>query len=208
MHQALRYSASVISILILSLLISSFDKGEPKSTLGNTVSDFKLRNVDGKMISLSNYPKAKGFIIVFTSNHCPFAKLYPERMNKLNTKYKALGVPLLALCSMDTLVYEEDSFGKMVKKAHDEKFNYPYLCDNMQTAAKDFGAQKTPHAFIIWNEKGKWIIKYSGSIDDNGKEPDKVQNRYVENAVDALIKGKNVEIKETKSVGCKIYFRK
>jgi len=126
----------------------------------------------------------------------------------LNLKYKELGVPLIAISSTDTIMYEEDTYPNMVIKAKDEHFNFPYLFDEMQTVAKNFKAQKTPHAFVIWKENEKWIVKYNGAIDDNGMEPEKVTESYVANAVDALLKGKNILVKETKSIGCQIAFRK
>jgi peroxiredoxin len=173
-----------------------------------TILDFSLKNTDGKMISLANYKEAKGFIIVFTCNHCPFAKLYPPRLNALNSKYDSLGVPLIAISSTDTMMYEEDTYPKMIAKATDEQFNFPYLFDEMQSVAKNFKAQKTPHAFIIWKENEKWVIKYNGAIDDNGMEPEKVTEHYVANAVDALLANKKITIPETKSIGCQIAFRK
>ena len=173
-----------------------------------TILDFSLKNTDGKMISLANYKEAKGFIIVFTCNHCPFAKLYPPRLNALNSKYDSLGVPLIAISSTDTMMYEEDTYPKMIAKATDEQFNFPYLFDEMQSVAKNFKAQKTPHAFIIWKENEKWVVKYNGAIDDNGMEPEKVTEHYVANAVDALLAKKKITIPETKSIGCQIAFRK
>ncbi len=172
------------------------------------VHDFSLINTDGKYLSLGNYPDAKGFIIVFTCNHCPFAKLYPPRLNALNAKYSKLGLPLIAISSTDTIIYEEDTYPEMVLKANREQFNFPYLFDGEQKVAKDFIAQKTPHAFIIWKDNGKWVVKYEGAIDDNGAEPEKVENQYVVKAADALLTGKPVEITETKSIGCQIIFRK
>ncbi len=180
------------------------------TTLNNekVIFDFSLENVDGKMVSLKDYPEAKGFMIVFTCNHCPFAKLYPPRLNDMNTKYKALGVPLIAISSTDTISYEDDTFSKMRDKANKENFNFPYLFDGNQTVAANFNAQKTPHAFVIWKMDDKWVVKYSGSIDDNGMEPHKVKTHYVTNAVDELLNGKEVSEKETKSIGCQIYLRK
>ncbi len=175
---------------------------------GKSVNDFSLKNINGKNVSLKDYPKAKGFVIIFTCNHCPFAKLYPQRINKLNLKYKSLDVPVIAISSTDTLTYEEDSYLKMIAKAKAEKFNYPYLYDGFQTVAKNFQAQKTPHAFVIWKEKGAYIVKYNGAIDDNGAEPTKVTTKYIESAVDALLKGNEIQIKETKSIGCQIHLRK
>jgi len=195
-----------LSIILIAIAIFFTNSFTPKTN--KELVDFKLKNVDGNMVSLSNFPNAKGFIIIFTCNHCPFAKLYPERLNNLNLKYKELGVPLIAISSTDTIMYEEDTYPNMVIKAKDEHFNFPYLFDEMQTVAKNFKAQKTPHAFVIWKENEKWIVKYNGAIDDNGMEPEKVTESYVANAVDALLKGKNILVKETKSIGCQIAFRK
>ena len=173
-----------------------------------TVQDFRLQNTDGRMVSLKDYPHAQGFIVVFTCNHCPFAKLYPERLNELNKKYKSMGVPLIAISSTDTIVYEEDVFPKMIEKAKHEKFSFPYLFDGLQSVAKSFGAQKTPHAFVLWKKNGEYTVPYNGAIDDNGAEPSNVKNHYVADAVDALLRGDEVAVKETKSLGCQIYFRK
>ena len=176
-------------------------------SIGVIAPDFTLKGVDGKMHSLANIKNAKGYLVIFTCNHCPFAKLYPKRLNALNKKYNKLGVPLLAISSTYTLIFEEDTFDKMVKKSRSEKFNFPYLIDVNQMVAKNFKAEKTPHAFVIWKDNGAWVIKYNGAIDDNGAEPSKVKEKYVEKAVDAILQGKEVPVKETKSVGCQIHFR-
>lgn len=172
------------------------------------INNFSLKNVDGKMVSLSDYPEAKGFIIIFTCNHCPFAKLYPDRLNKLNDTYKKQGIPLIAISSMDTISYEEDSYIQMIQKAKKENFQFPYLYDADQSIAKLFGAQKTPHAFVIWRNDNHFEIKYSGAIDDNGMHPKQVKNEYIRLAVDELLQGKSVAINETVTIGCQIYFRK
>lgn len=188
-------------LLAASLCLGFSSKSE------KTVPDFHLKNVDGTFVSLINYPEAKGFIIVFTCNHCPFAKLYPPRLNALNEKYGKLGMPLIAISSTDTITYEEDVYSKMVCKARAEHFNFPYLFDGDQTVAKQYAAQKTPHAYVIWKEKGQWVVKYNGAIDDNGGAPENVETPFVANAVEALLAGKQVEVPETKSIGCQIIFR-
>ena len=111
-------------------------------------------------------------MIVFTCNHCPFAKLYPERFNALNSKYQSLGVPLIAINSMDSAIYDEERFELMQEKSKSENFNFHYLQDGQQKVGKEFNAKHTPHAFVIWKESGSWVIKYSGAIDDNGEHPE------------------------------------
>lgn len=192
------------TLLIFAFVITNMAFAPQKQL----VNDFSLMNVDGNKVSLANYKDAKGFIIVFTCNHCPFAKLYPPRLNELNNRFKPLGVPLIAISSTDTMMYEEDTYPNMVTKAKEEQFNFPYLFDEMQEVAKNFKAQKTPHAFVIWKENNNWVVKYNGAIDDNGMEPKQVSQQYVANAVNALLNGKPILTKETKSIGCQIAFRK
>ncbi len=191
------------SLVILGMFLSFIGFENEKA-----IHDFHLINVDGKTVSLGDYPEAKGFIIIFTCNHCPFAKLYPDRMSQMNSKYRELGVPLIAISSTDTVMYDEDTYTKMIEKSKDEQFNFPYLFDGQQTAAKNFGAKKTPHAFVIWKVKEEWTVQYTGAIDDNGAEPDKVTRHYVEEAVNSLLKGEPVATPKTASIGCEIKLRK
>lgn len=201
----------VLKVIFILFVWSSFGfKGEPyKETkhVGKSISDFSLLNIDSTHISFKTYPNAKGFIIVFTCNHCPFAKLYPARLNALNLKYSSLGVPLLAINSMDTAVYEEESFDLMRAKAMREKTNFPYLYDVTQSVGKSFGADHTPHAFILWKENEQWIIKYAGAIDDNGEHPE-LANSFIENTLTELLANKAISNPETASFGCRIYYRK
>ncbi|OYU94246.1 MAG: thioredoxin family protein [Bacteroidetes bacterium B1(2017)] len=192
---------SLIGAASISILFLGFSL-KPKP-----VSNFSLLSTSGKQVELNQFANGKGLIVVFTCNHCPFAKLYPERLNALNKTYGSKGVPLIAISSTDSLLYEEDGFIQMIEKAKAEQFNFDYLTDASQKVAKQFNAQKTPHAFVLWRENNEWIIKYSGAIDDNGSEPEKVENSYVKNAVEELLAGKEVSEKETKSIGCQIYFR-
>lgn len=186
-------------IVILVMLISNPVKAQ---------FDFSLKNVDGKTVSLTDNPNAKGYIIVFTCNHCPFAKLYPKRLNQLNKKYASLGVPLIAISSTDTIMYVEDCYDKMVAKAKAGKYNFPYLYDSAQSVARNYNAERTPQAFVIWKENDRWVVKYNGAIDDNGAEPELVSENYVAEAVDQLLEGNQVKQPFTRSVGCKINFRK
>jgi peroxiredoxin len=175
--------------------------------VGKVIPEFSLLKTDNKFVSLSNYPNAKGFIIVFTCNHCPFAKLYPERLNALNLKYTKLDVPLLAINSMDTAVYVDESFELMREKAMRENLNFPYLYDASQAVGKLFSADHTPHAFIIWKVNNQWVIKYSGAIDDNGEHPE-IASSFIEPALNDLLANKEVSKPETASFGCRIYYRK
>ena len=108
---------------------------------------------------------------------------------------------------MDAATYDEESFVLMQEKAKNSKFNFPYLQDTLQTVGKNFNAEHTPHAFIIWKENDNWVIKYSGAIDDNGEHPE-LATPYIANAVEELLQNKPVSKAETPSFGCRIFYKK
>jgi peroxiredoxin len=194
----------VLIVAAFSILLATTSFTPNKKSI---IEDFSLKNVNGLFVSTKDFKKAKGFIVIFTCNHCPFAKLYGARLNALNAKYKKLKVPLLAINSMDSLVYEDESFDKMRQKAQIEQFNFPYLQDASQIVGKNFGAEHTPAAYVIWKEQRQWIVKYAGAIDDNGENPT-LATPYIAQAVDELLKNKPVSNPTTPSFGCRIFYRK
>lgn len=167
---------------------------------------FKLPEAQGKSLSLT--PETKGVILIFTCNHCPFARLYTSRFNALQEKYASLGVPVVAVNSMDTMIYEDETFPYMQEKASAEAYTFAYLQDAGQQWGWRLGAQSTPSAFVLWRNPDGWRVKYFGSIDDNGEAPEKA-TPFVGQAVDALLQGRQVAVPQTKSFGCAIeYSRK
>ena len=172
--------------------------------IGDVVSDFKLKNVDGSMVSLSDYKEAKGFIIAFTCNTCPFAQAYEDRIIALNNKYAPKGYPVIAINPNNPTVQPGDGFKAMQKRAKEKGYGFPYLADEEQRVFPEFGATKTPHMFVLQKTKQGIIVRYIGAIDDNYKDASSVKNKYVENAVDALLKGEPVKQQETKAIGCSI----
>lgn len=193
-------------IVVAMLWISPTCYAIEKDSL-NVVPDFALRNVDGRKIATADYKEAKGFIIVFTCNHCPFAKLYPERMNALHEKYASLNVPFLAINSMDTLLYEDEGMEQMKEKARLEQYHFPYFQDATQEVGKIFKAEHTPAAYVIWKEDNQWVMKYKGAIDSDGAHPEKAIP-YLADAVDDLLQSKKVRQPRTQSFGCRIMYRK
>jgi peroxiredoxin len=176
--------------------------------VGDKAKDFKLKNIDGKMVSLADYTTAKGFIIVFTCNHCPFAKAYESRIIDLDKKYASKGFPVIAINPNDPNVEPEDSFDNMVKYAKAKNYPFPYLFDETQENAKAYGATRTPHIYIL-NKKGNDLtVEYIGAIDDNTDDPSAVKEKYVENAVNELLGGKKVSTKATKAIGCTIKWKR
>ncbi|WP_254561265.1 thioredoxin family protein [Dyadobacter diqingensis] len=175
--------------------------------VGDAVANFKLKNVDGRIISLADFSSSKGVIVIFTSNHCPFAKAYEDRVIALNNKYASQGFPVIAINPSDPGTHVDDSFEKMKERASSKGYNYPYLVDEMQTTAKAFGAARTPQVYVISRSNGRFIVQYIGMIDDNPQDPAGATKFYVEEAVSNLIGGKPVVTMSTKPIGCAIKWR-
>ena len=191
--------------LALALVAMSFSGANPGYKVGDTARDFSLKNVDGKTVSLAGIKGAKGYIVVFTCNACPYAKAYEDRVIALHNKYAPLGYPVVAINPNDKDVQPADSFDKMKERAKEKKIPYSYLYDETQEIAKTYGATRTPHVYVLDQNR---VVRYIGAIDDNSESPSDVKEKYVENAVDALLNGKEVGMKETKAVGCGIKWKK
>ncbi|MNJ98176.1 Thiol-disulfide oxidoreductase ResA [compost metagenome] len=172
--------------------------------IGDIATDFSLKNVDNKKVSLKDMKEAKGYIVVFTCNHCPYAVAYEDRIIALDKKYKKLGYPVVAINPNNPEKQKDDSFPKMQERAKEKKFSFPYLLDEGQKIYPQYGATKTPHVYVLQKTAKGNVVKYIGAIDDNYEDAAAVKQKYVENAVDALVKGKEVTVKETKAIGCSI----
>ncbi|KAA5538397.1 thioredoxin family protein [Paenimyroides baculatum] len=176
--------------------------------IGDEATDFSLKGTDDKMYSLSQFANAKGFIVIFTCNHCPYAKAYEERIVALDAKYKSLGYPVIAINPNDPAAQPEDNFDLMKTRAKEKGFTFPYLMDEGQKIYPQYGATKTPHVYILQKENGKNIVKYIGAIDNNHENANDVTEKYVEAAVDALLKNEPVKQTETVAIGCTIKVKK
>nr|WP_240642358.1 thioredoxin family protein [Nonlabens xiamenensis] len=172
--------------------------------IGEATADFYLKNVDNTMVSMSNYEDARGFILIFTCNHCPYSVAYEDRIIALDQKYKQQGYPVIAINPNDPVAYPDDSFQKMQERAKQKGFTFPYLFDAQQKIYPKYGATKTPHVFIVEKEGDQTILRYKGAIDDNYQDAKAVKNKYVENAVNALISDRPVEVAESVAIGCRI----
>jgi len=197
-----------MSMFIFTMLLASVTVLAQGYKIGDKVADFKLKNVDGKMVSLADYKNAKGFVVIFSCNHCPYVKAYEDRMIELHKKYESKGFPVIAINSNDPAAVPEDSYDKMIERAKEKSFPFAYLFDEGQKVYPVFGAVRTPHVYLL-SKKGKdMIVEYIGAIDDNYKDATAVKEKYVEKAIDALLEGKSPEVKETKAVGCSIKVKK
>lgn len=198
---------TIKTLLVLAVfaVATAFTTGPDKGyKVGDNATDFKLENVDGKLVSMSDYKEAKGFIIVFTCNTCPYSVANEDRIIALDKKYKSKGYPVIAINPNDPAAQPGDSMDKMKERAKDKGFTFPYLLDAGQKVYPAYGASRTPHIYILEKKGGKNVVQYIGAIDDSSRDPEAVKEKFVENAVDALLAGKKVEKTYTRAIGCSI----
>lgn len=175
--------------------------------VGDTVADFKLKNTNGKMVALTDFKDAKGVIVIFDCNTCPYSQKYNERIIALNDKYALKGFPVIAIQPNDPEISRGDSYDDMVRLSKEKDYKFPYLFDETQRVATSFGATNTPHVFLLKKDGTAFKVAYIGAIDDNARDASAVSKKYVEEAVDALLAGKTVSTGKTKAMGCTIKWK-
>ena len=190
------------------LLLSAFSGSSGGYQVGDTATDFKLKNVNGKLMSLADNKAAKGFIVVFTCNTCPYAQAYESRIIDLHKKFAPQGYPVVAINPNDPTISPGDSFEKMQARATSKKYPFPYLLDETQTVAQTYGATRTPHLYVLTRQGNTLKVSYIGAIDDNSEEPAAVKTKYVESALTDLMAGKPATTNSTKAIGCTIKWKK
>ena len=176
--------------------------------VGSKADGFTLKNVDGRMVSLSDYSDAKGFVVIFTCNHCPYAQAYQDRILAIDKAYKDKGYPVIAINSVSAEDEPLDSYENMIVRAKEKGFTFPYLHDSDQDVLRKFGAERTPTAFVLQKTAGgDLVVEYIGAIDDNYQNPSAVKVKYLENALNALISGTKPDPSFTRAIGCGIPYR-
>ncbi len=198
----------VYSLLVVCVVAFTAGTKINNYEVGDAVSDFKLKNVDGKMVSLSDYESSKGVIIIFDCNTCPYSKAYNERIVALNTKYAPQGFPVITINPNNADASPGDSYERMISLAKEKHYTFPYLYDPTQQATKAFGASNTPHAFVLKNDEDAFKVAYMGAIDNNVRDASTADKKYIEEAVNALLAGNAVATPKTKAIGCGIKWKK
>lgn len=193
--------------LLLAIGLMNFRNGSDGYKVGDTVQDFKLKNIDGKTVSLADNKDTKGYIIAFTCNTCPVAKAYESRIIALNEQFASKGYPVVAIQSNDAQRSPGDSYEAMQQRAKSSRYSFPYLYDDTQTVARAFGATNTPHTFVVKRDGGQFRIAYIGAIDNNPYDAAGADKKYVENAVNELLAGKSVTTPSARAVGCGIKWK-
>jgi peroxiredoxin len=173
----------------------------PGLHVGDPAPPFDLPGVDGESHSVQRYADKDVLVVMFTCNHCPYVQATESRLVEIQRDYADKGVQLVAINSNDSAKYPEDSFDEMVKRAERKGFNFPYLRDKSQEVAKAYGAVCTPEMFVFDKARN---LRYRGKVDDNWEHPDKVKRRFLREALDEILAGKEVTHPWEPAIGCSI----
>ncbi len=198
---------TVITIITMFFLSSNL-LAQDELRVGDRAPEFYLKNVDGRMISLSDYDEENGVIVIFTCNHCLYSMLYEDRIIELDTKYAQKGFPVIAINPNNPKVQPEDSYEKMIERSQEKDFPFPYLFDNGQKVCTLYDARRTPQVFLLDNRGKYFEVAYIGAIDDNCQNAEYVEQQFVEDAIKDLERGNRVRNDFTKAIGCEIKTRK
>ena len=172
--------------------------------LGAPAPDFALPGVDGRIWSLGDFADATAVVVVFTCNHCPYAKAVEGRLVRLQRDYADKGVRLVAINPNDASRYPEDSFDAMKVRAEERGFNFPYLVDESQQVARAYGAACTPD-FFVYDRASK--LAYCGRLDDNWSNEDAVTRTDLRDALNAILDNRPITFAVFPSAGCSIKWR-
>ncbi|WP_113635201.1 thioredoxin family protein [Nubsella zeaxanthinifaciens] len=195
-------------LTFLSALVVMVTNAQTGYQVGDLATDFTLKNVDGKNVSLANYKNAKGYIVVFTCNTCPVSKAYETRVEALNQMYATKGYPVVAINTNDPVASPGDTYEKMQERVKEKGFTFAYLLDPDHIYTKKYGAQRTPHVFVLQKtNKGNEVV-YIGAIDNDQQELNAQRDNYVQNAVNQLLIGQKPAVSSTKAIGCTIKWKK
>jgi peroxiredoxin len=191
-----------IRLLIVSLLLAApvagLDIGAPMPA-----ADVAMRGVDGTSVSLSQIAGKQGTLVVFTCNHCPWAKAWETRIAALGNAYAKRSVGIIAVNANDPSEHKEDGYDAMVARAKTLGLGFPYVVDAKSTVARAFGAERTPEAFLF--DASRKLV-YHGTIDDNAEQADAVKVHYLRDALEAVATNAPVPVAQTKALGCTIKF--
>ncbi len=171
---------------------------------GAVATGVKMKNVDGRMIAIEDVAGPKGTLVVFTCNHCPWAKAWEERLVATANAYLDRGVGVIAINSNDPTSYEDDSFESMKLRAKERGMRFPYVVDATSDVARAYGATKTPEIFLFDADQK---LVYYGAVDDNAEAPDHVEQHWLKDALEALVQGQPIPVASSKAMGCSIKFR-
>ncbi|MBS1637820.1 MAG: thioredoxin family protein [Bacteroidetes bacterium] len=195
---------AIVLLVVCGFLLSFINTSGAGPELGLNaavpMADMKMKDVSGKELSLNDAKTAKGLLVIFSCNTCPYVKLSETRIKEITDNCVKQGLGCIIVNSNEAQRAEDDSFDEMVKYYQAQKLTCPYVVDQGSKLADAFGATRTPQCFLF-NAKG---LVYKGAIDDNVKDAAQAKEHFLKDAIDAVLKGATPKTQESKSIGCTI----
>jgi len=170
--------------------------------LGSKAPYFNLPNTNGKHVSIEHF-KAEVLVVIFTCNHCPYAKAVEDRLIKLGNNYSGKA-DFVLINSNDVENYPADSPERMAELSRNKNYPFPYLFDETQEVAREYNAVCTPDIFL-YNAERK--LEYRGRLDDNWQNPNQVTREELKMAIDSVLSGNSIQFKQIPSMGCNIKWK-
>ena len=171
-----------------------------KLSIGEKIPYFCLQATDNKIYTPASFSDSKALVVIFTSNHCPYAKLYEDRIKEIYSNYKPKNVNFICICSNDGAAFPEDSFENMKLK----DFPFPYLHDEKQDAARAFDAQTTPEVYVFDQTQ---TLKYHGAVDNNPESKNLASKHYLIETLEAILENKEVPQTQSQVIGCSLKWK-
>jgi peroxiredoxin len=173
--------------------------------LGTQAPDFQLINIDGKLVSLSDFRGKKALVVIFMCNHCPYVKHVAPELARVSSEYMAKGVGFVGISSNDSDAYPDDGPEAMKAEAASQGYSFPYLFDADQSVAIAYNAACTPDIFVF---DANHQLVYRGQLDDSRPKSDKpLTGKDLRTALDALLTGGTVSAEQRPSIGCNIKWK-
>jgi len=170
--------------------------------LGSEAPYFNLPNTNGKHVSIDHF-RAEVLVVIFTCNHCPYAKAVEDRLIELGNNYSGKA-DFVLINSNDVENYPADSPEKMAELSRNKKYPFPYLFDETQEVAREYNAVCTPDIFLY---NGERKLEYRGRLDDNWQDPNQVKREELKMAINSVLSGNTIQFKQVPSMGCNIKWK-
>lgn len=189
-------------IAIASLATLAFTSGDPLK-IGSTMpkADLKMKDISGKEVSIKDAAKDKGVLVMFSCNTCPYVIKNQERTVAISKYAQKMNVGVIVLNSNEGQRTDDDSYAAMQSYAKDQNYKWNYVVDANNVVADAFGANRTPECFLF--DKNMTLI-YHGAIDDSPSDVSTIKRQHLQEAINEMTAGKDVSVKESRSVGCTI----
>ena len=171
---------------------------------GDPAPEFSLPGTDGRTHSLEEFRSAPYLLVVFWCNHCPYVQAWERRMIEFGRAYSPKGVQVVLINANDARQFPEDRFDRMVSRAEEKGYPFPYLRDESQDVARSYGALVTPHPMLFGPDRR---LIFQGRIDDNHEDPGRVRQSFLTEAIDAALSGRPIPRKELAVLGCSVKWR-